>query len=631
MLTDSRAGELQQDSLPRTEARFQGMFEQATLGMAIADRDGVLVQVNESFAGMLGYRPEELLGRSFLQITHPQDRHRAFELLLSPNAIRKTRVTYEKRYLRKDGSTIWVRANITRLRDETGEDDGLAAIVENLTSASEALEEQADITNSILDAVPLMISIWREGKPLYVNREWQRLMGYSLVEARAMDVLLTTLPNAEDRERARLTVTTTASDWQEFEPVARDGTRVLSSWTTMPLADGSMLRVGQDIREQRRLVTQHAQAQKMEAIGQLAAGVAHDFNNLLTVIGACVSFLRTETTGNATAGQDIEEIRKAAERAASLTRQMLAFSRQQVMQLEVVDVNEQIAVGVKTLKRLIGENIELAAVTCAQRSLVEVDVHQLDQVLMNLVVNARDAIMQQGTITVGTENRVRLEPDGSRRDYLVLTITDDGSGIDPSIRDQIFNPFFTTKAPGHGTGLGLATVHGIVSQSGGYMEVESEIGKGTSFTVLLPTVAERPIAVDMAKPRQSSGVQYTILLVEDETALRAAARRMLGGAGYRILEARHGEDALEIMANEGAVDLLVTDMIMPQMGGRELANEVRRQFPGTPVLFITGYTDDELLRRGAMESDAMVLRKPFHSAELIAAVGELLNREAMVP
>jgi CheY-like chemotaxis protein len=310
---------------------------------------------------------------------------------------------------------------------------------------------------------------------------------------------------------------------------------------------------------------------------------------------------------------------------------MLAFSRQQVMQLEVVDVNEQIAVGVKTLKRLIGENIELAAVTCAQRSLVEVDVHQLDQVLMNLVVNARDAIMQQGTITVGTENRVRLEPDGSRRDYLVLTITDDGSGIDPSIRDQIFNPFFTTKAPGHGTGLGLATVHGIVSQSGGYMEVESEIGKGTSFTVLLPTVAERPIAVDMAKPRQSSGVQYTILLVEDETALRAAARRMLGGAGYRILEARHGEDALEIMANEGAVDLLVTDMIMPQMGGRELANEVRRQFPGTPVLFITGYTDDELLRRGAMESDAMVLRKPFHSAELIAAVGELLNREAMVP
>jgi two-component system cell cycle sensor histidine kinase/response regulator CckA len=629
VLLEPPATDLLRHSLHRSEARFRAMFEQSAVGMAIADREGTLIRVNDPFAKMLGYEPWELVGHSFLEITHPQDRYRAFRLLLSADAVKQQQVTYEKRYLRKDGSTAWVRATVSRLRDEAGEEDGYTAVVEDITPArlaSEALEEQVDITSSILDAMPLMISIWMDAKPLYVNHEWRRLMGYSLTEARAIDVLAVTLPEANEAERARRSVTSNPMEWQEFEPVARDGTRILSSWATMRLPDGSMLRVGQDIREQRRLLTQYAQAQKMEALGQLAAGVAHDFNNLLTVIGACVSFLKTETAGNASAAQDIDEIRKSADRAASLTRQMLAFSRQQVMHPEVVDVNEQVAIAVKTLKRLIGENIELALVPAAERPLVEVDAHQLDQVLMNLVVNARDAIAEQGTVTVGTENRMWTEPGGSQREYLALTVTDDGCGIPPAIRDQIFNPFFTTKPLGQGTGLGLATVHGIISQSGGQMEVESEVGRGTTFTILLPTVAERPIAVSNVRLRRAATPQETILLVEDETALRAAARRMLAGAGYRILEARHGEDALEVLAQEGAVDILVTDVVMPQMGGRDLADQVRLQFPGTPVLFLTGYTDDELLRRGALEEDARVLRKPFQAAELIGAVADLLNR-----
>jgi PAS domain S-box-containing protein len=625
----SAGQELLQQSLHRSEARFRAMFEQAVVGMAIADRDGILVRVNEAYASMLGYRSDELIGRSFLDITHPNDRKRAFDLLLGADAMMRPRVTYEKRYLRKDGSAAWVRATVGRLRNECGGHEGYTAVVEDITparDASDALEEQADLKNSILDAMPMMISIWREGHPIYVNREWQRLMGYSLAEAQAVDILQLTLRNERDIQHALLSVTTQPTGWEDYEVFARDGTRVLSVWATTPLPDGSMLRIGQDVRERRRIAGQFAQAQKMEALGQLAAGVAHDFNNLLTVIGACVSFLKAETPNDGPAVHDIEEIRKAADRAASLTRQMLAFSRQQVLHPQVVNVNEEVTLAVKTLKRLIGEHIELAVVPSAERPWVEVDIHQLDQVLMNLVVNARDAIGERGTITVGTENVSRRGQDGTPRVYLALSVADDGCGIDTSVRDQIFNPFFTTKPVGHGTGLGLATVHGIITQSGGEVEVESELGSGTTFRILLPSVSQRGAVISAVKLRRAAKPQETILLVEDETALRAAARRMLQGAGYRVLEARHGEDALEVVANEGAVDLLVTDVVMPQMGGRDLAEQLRLQFPGTPVLFMTGYTDDELLRRGAIDADASVLRKPFHSAELIAAVADLLNR-----
>jgi CheY-like chemotaxis protein len=281
----------------------------------------------------------------------------------------------------------------------------------------------------------------------------------------------------------------------------------------------------------------------------------------------------------------------------------------------------------RALRRLISENIELAVIPAAERPFAEVDVHQLDQVLMNLAVNARDAIQERGTITIATENAQRLE-DGRNRDYLAVCVTDDGSGIDPSIQDRIFNPFFTTKPMGKGTGLGLATVHGIVSQSGGRIEMESEVGRGTRFRVLLPVVTPDMNAATPDGPHAEPSRGETVLVVEDEAALRSAVRRMLQGAGYTVLEARHGEDALEVLEQHGGVDLLVTDVVMPQMGGRELASRVRGMFPDMPILFITGYTDDELLRKGSIEREAEVLRKPFISADLLSAVGRLLNRPA---
>ena len=621
--------ELLEKSLLRSEARFRAMFEQSAVGMAMADEYGVFVRVNDAFATMVGLDPEALVGKSFLDVTHPDDIARATTLLLAARQIQGPAVTYEKRYVRQDGSVCWARATVNRMFDSDGRHQGYTAVVEDVSAAHAArdeLESQMRLQHDILDQMPIMISIWRGRKILYVNREWQRTFGYTMAEARSMDLVGAMTVSGAEAARAYRLMEGERREWTDFEVRARDGTTILCSWLCVLLADGSMMALGQNVRERRKLEAQLAQAQKMEALGHLAAGVAHDFNNLLTVIGGCVSFLKAETEGNAPAARDIEEIRRSTDRAAALTRQLLAFSRQQLLNPEIVNVNEQVTLAVKTFRRLIGEHIELAVVPAARRPMVEVDAHQLDQVLVNLVVNARDAIGEHGTITVATENVLRVEPDGSRREYLALDVTDDGCGIDPAIRDKIFNPFFTTKETGKGTGLGLATVHGIVSQSGGRMELESEVGKGATFRVLLPSVDACPIPATPARETHASAVRETVLLVEDESALRAAARRMLEGAGYRVLEARHGEDALDVLAQEGAVDILVTDVVMPQMGGRDLATQVRMQFPGTPVLFMTGYTDDELLRRGAMERDARVLRKPFYSTELLSVVADLLHQ-----
>ena len=373
------------------------------------------------------------------------------------------------------------------------------------------------------------------------------------------------------------------------------------------------------------------QAQKMEAVGQLAGGVAHDFNNLLTVIKVHAEFLLADLQRGGTSAESAEEIGKAATRAAALTRQLLAFSRKQLMQSRRLDVNDVVSEAEKMLQRLIGEDIRISATLAPDLWEVMADPGQLGQVMMNLAVNARDAMPEGGSLHIETSNveiSERLPIGGTSvvpGDYVRITVSDTGTGMNAETSARAFEPFFTTKPTGLGTGLGLSTVYGIVKQSGGYVWVDSTPGQGTTFTILLPrTVA----AAEPAKPPlQPAGAgSETVLLVEDEMSVRELAKRVLERSGYHVLEAANGKQALKLAAAyRERIDLVVTDVVMPEMGGRAMVEELRNIRPGIGSLFMTGYTDDDMLRRGAMPPGMYLLEKPFTSDRLNRAVRAVLD------
>jgi two-component system, cell cycle sensor histidine kinase and response regulator CckA len=503
-----------QVALRHSELTFRSLFEQSAVGFVFADSDHRYIKANPSFAKFLGYEPSELVGRSYADFTDAADMEMAREMLAAHQGEHGS-FGYEKRYRRRDGTVVWGRASITRLKNDDGSADGYLAVVE-------------------------------------------------------------------------------------------------------------------DITEQRKLHDQLFQAQKMEALGQLAGGIAHDFNNLLTIISACATFLLEETNGNDSAATDAREIMTAARRAAALTRQLLAFGRRQLLQPQLVDVNTCMDDLFKTLRRLIDEGITLSVSTEAAPSMVEIDVHQFEQILINLVVNARDAVDVHGTITVETGNAPHGPPGASAADArpcVVISVADNGYGMSADVQARIFEPFFTTKEVGKGTGLGLATVFGIVKQSGGHIEVESAVGRGSIFRVYLPIVATSDASeAHRNQVEPSFAGSETILLVEDESAVRAIASRTLRRLGYQVVEARHGGDAASISSDfRGQIDLLVTDIIMPKMGGRSLARIIRKERGAIPIVYMSGYTDDELLRRGILEAGAVLLRKPFTPMDLAKTVRELLD------
>ena len=369
------------------------------------------------------------------------------------------------------------------------------------------------------------------------------------------------------------------------------------------------------------------QAQKMEAVGRLAGGVAHDFNNLLTVITSYTDLLAADLSPDDERDgvrEDVREIRAAAARATALTRQLLAFSRKQVLRPEVVDVNEIVGGTAGMLSRLIPEDIDVRTELASDLALVEADPRQLEQVILNLAVNARDAMPHGGRLVIRTEAG-RAATDGTP--HVALSVVDDGCGMDRDTQLRMFEPFYTTKAPGQGTGLGLATVYGIVQQSGGCIRVDSAPGRGSTFTVVLPALAAEKRAASMAAQASEPPCgSELVLLVEDEASVRALARRVLEKRGYTVLEARDGTEALAIAARRGdEVDLLLTDVVMPGMGGRELATALTRARPRIKVLFTSGHTEDEVLRRGISAQTQAFLPKPFSPRELATRVREVLD------
>jgi signal transduction histidine kinase/ActR/RegA family two-component response regulator len=422
------------------------------------------------------------------------------------------------------------------------------------------------------------------------------------------------------------------------EPLGGTAVAGIFSAKVFPLPGDCVGVAFENITERRRLEEQLRQSQRLEAIGSLAGGIAHDFNNLLTVILGQSELLLRRTASDAPALKRLEEIRKAGERAALLTRQLLAFSRKQVLIPEVLDPRTVVTDLASMLRRLIGEDVVLRTVVRPDVGMVTADRGQIEQVIVNLVVNARDAMPEGGTITVEVSNADLAPADAAGLPaaapdrYVRLTVRDTGIGMDATTRSHAFEPFFTTKEKGKGTGLGLATVYGIVKQSGGSVSLDSEPGKGATFHVYLPrreggAEATPPPA---GLPPPPPGTE-TVLLVEDEAMLRALSREVLEGSGYRVLEAAGGEEALRVAAaHEGTIHLLLTDVVMPGLNGRMVAERLAPSRPAMKVLYTSGYTDDAVFQRGVLPEGTAFIQKPFKTEDLTRKVREILDAQPRV-
>ena len=516
----------------------------------------------------------------------------------------------------------------------------LAATIEHKRYEEALRSSEARYRSLILSAVFGIYRCTVGGRFLDVNPALISMLGYGAVEeVLRLDVRREVYVNPQEVDRMTEEYRRTGSlNGVEVQWKHKQGhiitVRLSGRAASAPEEPEEVLElIAEDITERRQLEEQFRQAQKMEAVGRLAGGVAHDFNNLLMVINGYTEVLLEQLDGGSEMHQKVTSIQQAADRAATLTRQLLAFSRKQLLELKVVDVNAVIGDMERLLRPLIGENIELLTRLSSDASRTRADAGQLEQVLMNLVVNAKDSMPEGGKITIQSSN-VTVRPNASEHrfiqpgNYAVIAVSDTGHGMDKETQSRIFEPFFTTKEKGKGTGLGLSTVYGIVKQSNGYVFVESQVGSGTTFYVYLPRVEDVPEVLDRAAaPEAEKGGCETVLLVEDEDSVRELVRVTLASRGYKVLEAEDGESGLRV-ANETreSIDLLVTDVVMPGMGGRELAKRLIALRPGISVLYLSGYTEDAVVtQQGALGPGAAFLQKPFTLQNLAKKVREVLR------
>jgi PAS domain S-box-containing protein len=479
---------------------------------------------------------------------------------------------------------------------------------------------------TMFDSAPIgMIVRDLDGRLLSTNPAFERMVGYSTEELERIDPSAAEDAETMSRLNAELLAGVREGYEQEQRFVAKDGSERWGRVDVTLVRDAGqrpqfVLSMVQDVTDHKLLEDQLRQAQKMEAIGRLAGGVAHDFNNLLTAISGYSNLVLDRLRErDSDLIEDVREIDKAAQRAHSLTRQLLAFSRKQFLQPQILSINDVVGDMDTMLRRLIGEDIEIITVYGSGLARVQADPGQLQQVIINLVVNARDEMPGGGTLSIETANTDVSPADASRRDfevqsgpYVTLTIRDTGRGMDDATKARLFEPFFTKKGVGKGTGLGLATVYGIVKQSGGFIDVESEPGEGAAFTIYLPAVAatvEVPVTEE-PQPEPTPGGSESILLVEDEDMVRRYVATVLGDAGYRVLAASEGHEALRI-ADEEHVDLLLTDVVMPKMSGPELAARL-----GLPVLYMSGYTGDLVEQHELLKPGMAYIQKPFSAGDL---------------
>jgi two-component system cell cycle sensor histidine kinase/response regulator CckA len=628
-------------ALSQSESRYRDLLQQASDGIVLLEPDGRFALVNQRAAEMLGYREDELLARRLPEVYVSGERLRP-----GPDWERvPAGVVLEERKLRRKDGTVF-DAELSLRRTSEGRLQGILRDITERRRVEEARLAAQRTLERVIASVPGVVYEYvmvrgRPGRFAYVSERIEELTGVTAGELLQDPEALLRVVDPEDREAAG-PVFRRASERLEpyavnFRIRSRPGTvRWLRAIAT-PVQEGPALiwhGVIVDITEQRRLEEELLQAQKMESLGRLAGGVAHDFNNLLTLIRGYADVLASQLGGEDPRLEEVREIRHAADRGASLTRQLLALSRRQKLVAREVDLNELVRDLERMLRRVIGASIEIVTVTGPELGWVRADPGQLEQVLLNLAVNARDAMPRGGTLRLETA-RVQVPPGALDRsvrgvpagDYVQLTVSDTGTGMDADVLAKAFEPFFTTKPPGEGTGLGLSTVYGIVQQSGGAITVESSPGQGTVFRLFFPRVsAETPRAEEPSpaarEPLPSRG---TVLVVEDEERVRRLTCRILEHYGYGVVEAADGPQALDLLRqNSPRVDALISDVVMPGMSGPDLAARARTERPDLPVLLLSGFTADELPGDVPQGSRQAFLQKPFSPEALATAVGDLL-------
>jgi two-component system, cell cycle sensor histidine kinase and response regulator CckA len=646
-----------EEALGTSEETYRSVVAALAEGIVFMDADGGLRASNASAEQILGLTAEQIGGRTTFdprwRAIHedgspfPGDTHPITVSLRTGQTCSNVIMGVYK----PTGELTWISINSQPLF-RRGERTPYAAVAsffdvtvrkqgEDALRATQArLREVLASSTAVVYATKLTVEGYA---PSWVSENVTRVFGYDVREA-LQPTWWASHIHAADRARVLAEISTLLAKGEltvEYRFQGKNGTyrwvhdeaRLLRDPAGLPVeVFGAWL----DITERKELEQQFHQAQKMEAVGRLAGGVAHDFNNLLTAILGSADLVLERLPAGVPDRDEIEEVRKAALRAADLTRQLLAFSRQQVIAPTVLNPNQIVANMEKLLHRLLGEDVELRSVLAADLAAVKADPSQLEQVVLNLAVNARDAMPNGGKLTIETQNveldaaYVRGHLSAQPGPYVMLAVSDTGVGMDAATQARIFEPFFTTKAQGKGTGLGLATVYGIVKQSGGWIWVYSEPGQGTSFKVYLPRVAEAaaPAPTSQAPPVSVRGSE-TVLLVEDEEMIRNLVWKVLKANGYTVLVAGNGRDAEHVAGrHEGPIHLIVTDVVMPGMNGREVAQRLAAARAGIKVLYLSGYTDDAIVHHGVLEPGVAFLQKPFTPAVLGRKVREVLDSPA---
>jgi two-component system cell cycle sensor histidine kinase/response regulator CckA len=631
--------ELAARELHRSREFFRTVFDEAGIAMWLCDTSGRLIQVNEATCALLGYTREELEARTVRDVLPPSE-HEAFDGRMRA-LIEGTlaRFSAEKQYVRKDGDLVWVEVTGAPVRNAEGDVAYVIGQMQDIRprrQAEEQLRRSQDLYRLVVENSRDLISlIGLNGRYVFLSQAYEEALGLecgTLEGTPALDLL-----HPDDRQTAQWWFEERAKvpALSKFRLRKADGTYLpVESHASFVYGDDGapivLLSVSRDISQSVRNEELEARlrlAEKMEAIGQLAAGVAHDFNNLLTVIRGSAELARRRSD-DPEVGTGLGAILHAAEDATQLTRQLLAFGGREVSRPEVLDLNAVIGEYEQMLDRLLGDDIEVAVERQPHLGLIRADRGQIGQIIVNLAVNARDAMPEGGTLSIVTSSVEHAhggaEDDGAPRSFVRLTVSDTGSGIDDEVMQHLFEPFYTTKVQGQGTGLGLATVFGIVKQSGGRIDVASAPGRGSTFTVELPTVDEAPSQPALGPGSPAGRRSERVLVVDDNDLVRAITSTMLASHGYEVSDATGARNALLLAASEPPFDLLVSDISMPGMNGLELAEALRRTWPGLRILFTSGY-GDSAFPAGAAVPEHEFLQKPFDCEALLQAAEAALR------
>lgn len=610
------------EALDASEFKYRSVVENIKEVIFQINTAGKFTFLNPAWTEMTGFKSRETLGTPVVDYLHPDDRERHWELFQQLIERKCSSCRHEMRFLANDGSFRWVEVYAQPLYQANAL--GASGTIRDITDRKQAEAEIRKLAAFVRLNPEPVTELASDGTVTYLNpaaRAMAETLGLQdptgILPPNAAAIAKECLRQGQSRLGEELTIS---------------GQRL--SWSFFPIITSQVVHCyGSDITERTNLEAQLRHAQKLESIGQLAAGVAHDFNNILTIIQGHADRLLGQYDGDAHVTEPLKLVSAAAKRGSSLTRQLLMFSRKQVMQSKIIDLNAVLANLTKLLHRLLGDDIALESDFPDNLPAVDADVGMIDQIIMNLSVNARDAMPKGGRLTISTRTcviddaYVQQHPDARPGRFVCLTVSDTGCGMDRATLARIFEPFFTTKEVGKGTGLGLATVYGIVKQHQGWIEVNSQPGAGTTFKVYFPA-SDKAIeaAPDRGPEKSIRGGSETILVVEDEPVLRELARMILKDYKYHVLEASTGHEALQVWENhKGRIDLLLTDMVMPEgMTGRELAERLRRQKPNLAVIYTSGYSSDVMGQENAAR-DIRFLQKPYPPLELAQAVRECLD------